>query len=330
MKTIALLTALLSLSACSAARIRLSARTADFPVSLSEGFFHERKLLGGEDYEIIHHFSLRYSSSTFNALLASPTEADMSEELAVLLRDHRGDAIVNLRVRGETSGTGTALANFLLAPLTLGLVAPGYAGAVVEGDVARITTTQNPSPPIGRHRDTTIPKLGWDEGSPDASQKTWTFFDRAGARSLGTIAVVGGLSQQETKSCAIEVAKSLIDAFKGATPYTVKSYREVLAALATPDLPIKPGGYLDEEVRVRLSALGVDGVLVYAVTTCSLHTGDEIWVGLFSLQDGRSLGQFTTRRTKTTVLGNYSYDSATNARAMAREAVRGFRQSARH
>lgn len=131
-----ILFAVIFVSGCavSTSNIRLTARDADFPISLTESVYDkDYRLLSPKDYEVVHHFELIHTNTAYTAYF--PTRrVDLSEELRVILKSHSGDAITNLRVYGTTKKTFGSCLSFL----TLGILAPAYVKTTVEGDVIKL------------------------------------------------------------------------------------------------------------------------------------------------------------------------------------------------
>ncbi len=133
---LALLAVAVAAAGCAKARISLTARNVQIPVSFSEGFFDGDALVLRERYEVVHHFQFERDYVAFNGLMPTK-QIEIGDELQSVAAEHEGDAIVNLRVVGRDRG-GWSLLTFFLTLCTGGLIAPTYVGATVEGDVARI------------------------------------------------------------------------------------------------------------------------------------------------------------------------------------------------
>ena len=121
---------------CARARMSLVARGASVPVSMSEGFFDGDALVLRERYEVVHHFRFEHDYVSWSGLLP-PKTVDLTSQLDALAAAHSGDAIVNLRVVGHDRG-GWWFLTFFMTLCTVGLVAPSYVGATIEGDVVRM------------------------------------------------------------------------------------------------------------------------------------------------------------------------------------------------
>jgi hypothetical protein len=119
----------------------LTAPRADFPVSVSPGFYDgQDKLLSAKDYDVVGSFSLARRYLTLSRF--SPTlRLDLSDTLVSLRRFYGGDAITNMRVVGE----GTRLdedwlscVGCLSSPLTLGFLIPVQVQVKITGDVVKV------------------------------------------------------------------------------------------------------------------------------------------------------------------------------------------------
>jgi hypothetical protein len=133
---------------CARARMSLVARETHVPVSLSEGFFDADTLVLRERYEVVHHFRVEHDHVSLSGL-APVHVVDLTSELDGIAAQAGGDAVVNLRVVAHDKG-GWWFLTFLLTMCTVGLIAPSYVGATVEGDVVRMLP---PTPPAGAAAD---------------------------------------------------------------------------------------------------------------------------------------------------------------------------------
>ena len=131
---------LLIIQGCSASKLTLTAQNNDFPISFSEGLYgHNNELILREGYEVVHHFKMEKSRFTWNFFQGKDTKrVDLSSDFDELLNKHKGDAIVNLKITAEDSA-GVWFIFFLTGVVTLGLFAPNYVEATIEGDVIRLT-----------------------------------------------------------------------------------------------------------------------------------------------------------------------------------------------
>lgn len=133
------------LQGCAKAIVSLSARPATFPISFSEGFYDKGRLVSRDNYEVVHHFSIERGHWTVNSLGSDPERIDLTQDFTALVQEHKGAAIVNLKVQAGTYSVGVKILTWIPRLVTLGLIAPGYAGATIEGDVIRILERARPS-----------------------------------------------------------------------------------------------------------------------------------------------------------------------------------------
>lgn len=134
--------------ALSKVSVVFTAEKANFPVSLTEGFYDtEYNLILKEKYKVVHHFKFTYKKFSFSFLqFSSPKSIDLSNRLREILKAHNGDAIVNLTIKGDSS----SLNDFVLAPLnwilaipTFGLFVPSQMEAEVQGDVVKLLESKS-------------------------------------------------------------------------------------------------------------------------------------------------------------------------------------------
>ena len=127
-----------------AAGVTLTAKENDFPISFSEGIFgYNNELIVRDGYEVVHHFTMEKNVFTWNYWHYLMLErVDLSDEFEEVVRSHNGEAIVNLKIKGDGDWTF----NYVLSGfLTLGLIAPYSMNVTIEGDVIRLTPTTTAS-----------------------------------------------------------------------------------------------------------------------------------------------------------------------------------------
>jgi len=132
--------------------LSLTAKNNDFPISFSEGIMgYDNELIGRDGYEVVHHFTMEKSTTTWNYwhyMIGNPKLFDLSADFEEVVRLHNGEAIVNLKIT-ETKITEEdktlVVVSFLTGLLTLGLIAPVWKGLTIEGDVIRLTPTTTAS-----------------------------------------------------------------------------------------------------------------------------------------------------------------------------------------
>lgn len=127
--------------------VRLTVTENDFPISISEGILgYDNELVLNDGYEVVHHFTLEKSATTWNFFhfwfFRNPKRIDLSADFEEVVRVHKGEAIVNLTIKAqEDLSTGDVVSGLL----TLGLIAPCSVKITLEGDVIRLKTTTTTS-----------------------------------------------------------------------------------------------------------------------------------------------------------------------------------------
>jgi hypothetical protein len=149
----------------------------------------------------------------------------------------------------------------------------------------------------------------------------WGELERDRAAAVHRLAVVSARYTPAVQPCMLGMTKAMVEAFHLSRRYQVRSYRDVLIALAQPDIDAGPDApTIDPALGANLAAkLGVDGIVVLSMSRCGMQTGDAVSVGLFATADGIRIGHYETGRPGLAGTGQYS--SGANFQAMAQETV---------
>jgi hypothetical protein len=123
---------------CSTARISINAKSAQFPVTLTDCFYDQNyNIVSSDDYIVLYHFKTKYHKVSFYSKGKVKT-VDLGPELTALMSKYNGDAIVNVKIKFRNSG----LNEYLFDPINLlanfGLFTTAHEVAIIEGDVVKI------------------------------------------------------------------------------------------------------------------------------------------------------------------------------------------------